>query len=242
MRFKKGSKVKVMNKEVRVSCHDDRWIPAGKVLRNIEVEPSYSMTIRQKKVDCLPVYNDVRFKNSKRASPFRSSNYKAKKVKRAEKDCGRSQSQRHSFEKVDAFEGKEYTQESFNCTLNGYYKTENKKRKTYESDNDQCSVGSCSVLSDGYNNKLSSHSDVDILSSDGESFITSRVEHEVAASVHRLELHAYRSTLEALYASGPLSWEKEAVLTNLRISLHISNDEHLTELKHLISSGSRILD
>ncbi|KAM0045831.1 hypothetical protein Hdeb2414_s0009g00308611 [Helianthus debilis subsp. tardiflorus] len=115
MRFKKGSKVKVMNKEVRASCHDDRWIPAGKVLRNSEVEPSYSITIRQKKVDCLPVYNDVRFKNSKRASPFRSSNYKDKKVKRAEKDCGRSQSQRHSFEKSDNWRHASLASKGFGC-------------------------------------------------------------------------------------------------------------------------------
>ena len=59
---------------------------------------------------------------------------------------------------------------------------------------------------------------------------------EVEVSIHSLELHAYRSTLEALYASGPLSWDQEALLTNLRIMLHISNDEHLKELKHLIST------
>ncbi|KAI7754989.1 hypothetical protein M8C21_016353 [Ambrosia artemisiifolia] len=239
MRFKKGSKAKVMNKELRASCRDDRWIPVRKVSRNNEVEPCFSMKIRQKKGDCLRVCNDAGLKKPKRASPFCSSRINTKKLKPAEKDC--SQSQRLSLEKVDDFEGKKYMQASFNYSSNGYYETEKKKRKTYESDNDQCSVGSCSVLSNG-DNKLSSHSDVDIPSSDGESFNASWVEHEVAASVHRLELHAYRSTLEALYASGPLSWEKEAVLTNLRINLHISNDEHLTELKHLISTGARFLN
>ena len=59
----------------------------------------------------------------------------------------------------------------------------------------------------------------------------------VAEIIHRLELHAYHSTLEVLYASGPLSWEHEELLTNLRISLHISNDEHLMEIKNLVSSG-----
>lgn len=58
---------------------------------------------------------------------------------------------------------------------------------------------------------------------------------DVAARIHRLESHAYRCTLEALYASGPLSWEQEALLTNLRITLHITNDEHLMELRNLIS-------
>ncbi|XP_077211657.1 uncharacterized protein LOC143846925 [Tasmannia lanceolata] len=59
---------------------------------------------------------------------------------------------------------------------------------------------------------------------------------DLAAEVHRLELHAYRSTMEALYASGPLSWEQEAMMTNLRLTLHISNDEHLLELRHLVSA------
>ncbi|XP_029118519.1 uncharacterized protein [Elaeis guineensis] len=49
--------------------------------------------------------------------------------------------------------------------------------------------------------------------------------------IHHLELHAYHSTMLALYASGPLSWEKEALMTNLRLMLHISNDEHLLELR-----------
>ncbi|KAF7806355.1 uncharacterized protein G2W53_038516 [Senna tora] len=63
---------------------------------------------------------------------------------------------------------------------------------------------------------------------------------ELAAEIHRLELHAYRSTIEALHASGPLSWELEALMTNLRRSLHISNDEHLMELRNLISSENSI--
>ncbi|XP_076910151.1 uncharacterized protein LOC143567671 isoform X1 [Bidens hawaiensis] len=220
MRFKTGRRVEITNKEAPASLR--------KISRNNKVEPSFCLKIHQ---------NDARVRKPKRASPFGSLHPKSKKVKLAENDCG--QSQRHSFKKVDAFEGKTYTQASFNYTLNGYYEMEKN-----ESDNDQCSVGSCSVVSDGYN-KLTSQYDVDVMSSDGESYNntnTSWVEHEVAESVHRLELHAYRSTLEALYASGPLSWEKEAVLTNLRINLHISNDEHLTELKHLISSGARFLD
>lgn len=56
--------------------------------------------------------------------------------------------------------------------------------------------------------------------------------------IHRLELWAYRSTLAALHASGPLSWDKESLLTNLRSTLHISNDEHLMELRYLLSPKS----
>nr|CAB3492882.1 unnamed protein product [Digitaria exilis] len=54
--------------------------------------------------------------------------------------------------------------------------------------------------------------------------------------VHGLELEAYRSTMRALYASGPLTWEQEALLTNLRLSLNISNEEHLLQLRRLLSS------
>uniref|UniRef100_A0A1D1XKH0 Protein EMSY n=1 Tax=Anthurium amnicola TaxID=1678845 RepID=A0A1D1XKH0_9ARAE len=54
--------------------------------------------------------------------------------------------------------------------------------------------------------------------------------------VHMLELHAYKSTVQALYASGPLSWEQESLLTNLRLSLHISNEEHLLQLRNLLSA------
>ncbi|KAK1396612.1 hypothetical protein POM88_006475 [Heracleum sosnowskyi] len=65
-------------------------------------------------------------------------------------------------------------------------------------------------------------------------------EESIAESMHNLELHTYRCTLEELYAFVPLSWEKEGLLTNLRITLHISNDEHLMELKNLISGGDSL--
>ncbi|KQK12708.1 uncharacterized protein LOC100837427 [Brachypodium distachyon] len=54
--------------------------------------------------------------------------------------------------------------------------------------------------------------------------------------VHELELEAYRSTVRALHASGPLTWEQESLLTNLRLSLNISNEEHLLQLRRLLSS------
>ncbi|PWA75055.1 EMSY domain-containing protein, Agenet domain [Artemisia annua] len=59
-----------------------------------------------------------------------------------------------------------------------------------------------------------------------------------ADEIHRQELKAYSSTLEALYAEGPLTWEKETMVTDLRLSLHISNDEHLIMMKNLISASS----
>lgn len=52
---------------------------------------------------------------------------------------------------------------------------------------------------------------------------------------HLLELHAYRATMLALYACGSISWEQEALLTNLRLTLNISTDEHLAELRSLVT-------
>jgi hypothetical protein len=54
-------------------------------------------------------------------------------------------------------------------------------------------------------------------------------------NIHELELQAYRSTVRALRAAGPLTWEQESLLTNLRLSLNISNEEHLLQLRHLLS-------
>ncbi|KAK7311862.1 hypothetical protein RJT34_10289 [Clitoria ternatea] len=104
------------------------------------------------------------------------------------------------------------------------------------------SVASCSAIGSN-TNKFSSDTLAgpcqydDTLCSDAESLNVGDVDKEwpgcpeevVAGRIHRLELQAYRRTLEAIYASGSLSWEQEELLTNLRISLNISNDEHLTE-------------
>jgi hypothetical protein len=116
------------------------------------------------------------------------------------------------------------------------------------------SVGSCSVSSNS-SYKLPHHvsaghiEEDDGHSSDAESFFQWGYEEgncllptkeELAAEIHRLELHAYRCTIEALHASGPLSWEQEELVTNLRLSLHISNDEHLMQLRHLGSADTKI--
>lgn len=104
-----------------------------------------------------------------------------------------------------------------------------------------CSVGSCSI------NENSRCEDIESHDSDAESVYQGEYQedlslskNELAAEIHRLELQAYRCTIEALHASGPLTWEKETMVTNLRMSLHISNDEHLIELKNLISTASTI--
>ena len=117
-----------------------------------------------------------------------------------------------------------------------------------------CSVGSCSITSNS-SFKIRHHvsaghiKDDDGNSSDAESFCQWGYEEgnsllptkeELVAEIHRLELDAYRCTIEALHASGPLSWEKEELVTNLRLSLHISNDEHLIELRNLGSTHTSI--
>lgn len=112
-----------------------------------------------------------------------------------------------------------------------------------------CSVGSCSITNSSsyklpHNVSTGCIKDADDHSSDAKSSFQWGYEEgncllttkeKLAAEIHRLELHAYRRTIEALHASGPLSWEQEEMVTDLRISLHISNDEHLMELRNLVS-------
>ncbi|XP_062190642.1 uncharacterized protein LOC133893599 [Phragmites australis] len=59
---------------------------------------------------------------------------------------------------------------------------------------------------------------------------------DLEMDVHELELQAYQSTVRAFHASGPLTWDQESLLTNLRLSLNISNEEHLLQVRHLLSS------
>ncbi|CAF2120463.1 BnaA03g56010D [Brassica napus] len=60
-----------------------------------------------------------------------------------------------------------------------------------------------------------------------------------AGDVHRLELDEYRSSIERLHASGPnITWEQETWITNLRLRLNISNEEHLMQIKNLISDDN----
>ncbi|KAK8555398.1 hypothetical protein V6N13_045930 [Hibiscus sabdariffa] len=107
-----------------------------------------------------------------------------------------------------------------------------------------CSVGSCSVSSNNFYRLRHCVSTgpievVDGECSDAESFCPRgdkegncllSTKEELAAEIHKIELHAYRCTLEALHASGPLSWELETIVTN----------EHLMELRNLISSDTSI--
>ncbi|XVE89146.1 hypothetical protein DITRI_Ditri19aG0127000 [Diplodiscus trichospermus] len=64
---------------------------------------------------------------------------------------------------------------------------------------------------------------------------------ELGMDFHRLELNAYQQALEALYASGPLTWEEEKKVNDLRLTLNISNDEHLRELRKSSHDDNSIL-
>lgn len=121
-----------------------------------------------------------------------------------------------------------------------------------DADNIACSVGSCSVNSNSLH-ELPYHSsafeDNEGCSSDAESscwlgckekISLPPTKEEITEKIHSLELHAYRCTIGAFHAAGPLSWEQETLVTDLRISLHISNDEHLIEIKNLMSTTTSV--
>ena len=111
---------------------------------------------------------------------------------------------------------------SGSCSANGYKPYDMHCRTGHESDAE-------STCQSGY------HEDAGFYHGDTDQSDTNKA---WADEIHRQELDAYRSTLEAFYASGPLTWEKETMVTDLRLSLHISNDEHLFMLRNLISASS----
>ncbi|PIA42537.1 hypothetical protein AQUCO_02000171v1 [Aquilegia coerulea] len=59
---------------------------------------------------------------------------------------------------------------------------------------------------------------------------------EIADETHKLALDAYYHTMESLRDYGYISWEQEEMITDLRMKLNISNDEHLEELRKLIAA------
>lgn len=91
------------------------------------------------------------------------------------------------------------------------------------------STGSCDTSGRPYQH------DIDVCrhcDSDAESTIAA-TKYISKSAEKKPELEKYRSTMVALHGNGPLSWEQEALLTDLRISLNISIDEHKSILKSL---------
>ncbi|CAH8335821.1 unnamed protein product [Eruca vesicaria subsp. sativa] len=124
------------------------------------------------------------------------------------------------------------------------------KRFSSADTSDASSVGSCSPIRYDENDDtstslidVSSSQDADSYSSDAESSKGCReeatLEHSLRSSC-RPELSTYRVTLRKLFDQGPLNWDKEASLTDLRLSLNISTDEHLMEIRNLTSAGGGI--
>uniref|UniRef100_A0A0E0JL28 ENT domain-containing protein n=1 Tax=Oryza punctata TaxID=4537 RepID=A0A0E0JL28_ORYPU len=61
---------------------------------------------------------------------------------------------------------------------------------------------------------------------------------EVGEQIHRLEVDAYAALMKVFHATGALTWEKEELLTQLRLHLHVSGDEHL-QLIRALNGGRR---
>ncbi|XP_039060178.1 uncharacterized protein LOC120204125 isoform X2 [Hibiscus syriacus] len=87
----------------------------------------------------------------------------------------------------------------------------------------------CENLEEDYRSDADSNSNVRC--QEEGNYVSTSV--ELGYDLHRSELHAYQKALGALHASGPLTWDEEEKVTNLRRSLNISNDEHLMELRKL---------
>jgi ENT domain len=103
------------------------------------------------------------------------------------------------------------------------------------------STGSCSTSGKPYQDQAFCYADDDAVSSFVPMKKTSfpkrgKRDQEMEKEAHKLEVDAYHSTMAALHAKGSISWEQEALLSNLRLLLNISIDEQQHVLRSLGSS------
>ncbi|OWM78240.1 uncharacterized protein LOC116199550 isoform X2 [Punica granatum] len=123
---------------------------------------------------------------------------------------------------------------------------------TIDAESCTSSVGSCSANDSDLPCSFTDHRNPENAdeSSDAESSCVSKykekaiprhVKENSPRRSHSSELQAYSHAIQALFASGPFSWEEETNMSNLRRSLHISDDEHLT-LELLWSSSNHLAD
>ncbi|BBG95460.1 Plant Tudor-like RNA-binding protein, partial [Prunus dulcis] len=245
---------------VRQFWKDDKWVVIGKGSDNriSSQVPQLNARIKLPAVnDCVPPLDIISYQDShnvssrslKRASPYCSfyiDGY-SRKRRAIEKGCESqhifSGSPSSFLKKVDAVAyprenlGEKYVQASFINRTTGCFEKEREELNgaislsvERSSELDDCDSDACSVGTSQDSDTLSS--DADSFCGDAQEKFSVPLEEDVPAGIHRLELNAYHSTLVAMHASGSLTWEQEALLTNLRISLHISNDEHLIEVHH----------
>lgn len=235
------------NKPSTSNCHQSTSFPMIYLNRNGKL-PTRDHCLAFQNNTGVQESHIVSSKSLKRASPYYSSKVETyttnvKKLRAINKD-GRPEVVITTYapplqEKVDAIA---FPGELSNNRNDGFCDIERDKSIDFDS---ECSVGSCSITSNKCPNLVGSLEDIDTCSSDTESS-TSLYNKELEkcpvptnkvleVKIHSLELKAYGCTLDAFYASGPLSWEQEALLTDLRVVLHISNDEHLIEVKRIIS-------
>ncbi|CAN8315086.1 unnamed protein product [Cochlearia groenlandica] len=251
-------KVHKFSLRARQSWIDDRWVVIEKVSCSLKSSTLTGSDVQQ---NLKPLLNNKASEENtvassrilKRPSPCdwyesaESCTGSPKKIRSNQHRFGSSS----AAQRVDAAAccpgGKIRLQASVNNGLHQLVRVRSKKfsecvvgKESLDSsccyDSDACSVGSCSPNSyddNGFNQ------DTESCSSDAESSKEEEEEDDGAVMRScRPELYRYRNTLGKLFASGPMNWDQEASLTDLRLSLNISNDEHLTELRNLKSVGT----
>ncbi|XP_056859512.1 uncharacterized protein LOC130508200 isoform X1 [Raphanus sativus] len=229
------------NIRVRQSWQDERWVAIGKISGSVKSSALTGSDVQRK---LQPQVNSIRLQEPSVVS--------ARMLKRPSPnnwpECAESCT--GNPKKIRSLEASSKNRETGCCQL-----VRVRSKGSDESvragslvadecyDSDACSVGSCSAASDDESNMPpcmmldGSSQQADSCSSEAESFCGLREDARRKRSVAgdgvrrscRSELYTYRSTLGDLFASGPLSWEQETSLTDLRLSLNISDDEHLME-------------
>ncbi|XP_078177385.1 uncharacterized protein LOC144571870 isoform X2 [Carex rostrata] len=114
-------------------------------------------------------------------------------------------------------------------------------RKCDNNESTASSTGSCSTSGRPYQYQVCCYAEDDAISSFIPMNQTSvskkeKRDQEMEREAHKLEVDAYQATMAALHANGSISWEQEALLSNLRLLLNISIDEQQNVLRSLASS------
>ncbi|RWR83069.1 EMSY N-terminal [Cinnamomum micranthum f. kanehirae] len=249
--------IRVHKSHIRVqqSWQDDQWVVIGQNSRSCENREPDEQQMQKYvlKTNCELLQQDV---NSNGAYVSRG------KKRRSEFCSWHVETQMEAGWKRRATEKDGYIHATFNNKMTGFSEIGMKKQELNVgernfsptglelSDSDSERTASCPRASCGSSDcgpfmlahqsigcpsQDSDGPELSIVKEDGRR-CSSLSEEEWEAKLHKSELLTYRSIMEELHAYGPLSWEQEAMITNLRLSLHISNDEHLLEVRHLVST------